>query len=131
MIMQIEDQVVNLELSRRLKELGVRQKSLFYWGYYQEPVDKNPTPPRIYLFNDPRKYEENHLFSAFTVAELGLMLPDGCGTLRDWDSGFTVYCYEKSEDGKTFINHYHTTDTEADARAKAIIYLIENKLLKL
>jgi hypothetical protein len=125
MIMKIEAQVANLELSKRLKELGVPQKSIFYWRTHH-PHRGYPIRAKPYLV----KARSDQDCSAFMVAELGLMLPDGCGTLRDWESGFTVYSYEKSEDGKTFINHYHTTDTEADARAKAIIYLIENKLLK-
>ena len=33
--MKLEDQVVSLELAKKLKELGVKQESLFYWGYYQ------------------------------------------------------------------------------------------------
>jgi hypothetical protein len=30
--MKIEDQVTSLELSKKLKKLGVRQESYFYWG---------------------------------------------------------------------------------------------------
>jgi len=32
--MKLEDQVCSLELAKRLKELGVEQESLFYWGLF-------------------------------------------------------------------------------------------------
>ena len=34
--MNLEDNVVNLELSRKLKELGIKQNSLFLWEFINE-----------------------------------------------------------------------------------------------
>jgi hypothetical protein len=63
--MKLEDQVVSLELAKKLKELGVKQQSLYSHGKHGDifqPVDRlNP-----YV-----------LASAFTVAELGEILSDG------------------------------------------------------
>src|SRR6266700_8310943 len=61
--MKLSDQVVNLELSKRLKELGARQDSLFYWtiGGIVSRLEAVPILDSNY--------------SALTVAELGEMLP--------------------------------------------------------
>lgn len=63
--MKLEDQVVSLELAKRLKELEVMQESLFFWCdnwvHSQDSVYHSPT--------------SSETFSAFTVAELGEMLP--------------------------------------------------------
>ena len=67
-IMPIEKQVVNLKLAKKLKELNCPQESLFYWS--GEIVG--------YFGGHPGKYYEKYsgsLLSAFTVAELGDMLP--------------------------------------------------------
>jgi len=63
------------------------------------------------------KYLEEHkLFSAFTVAELGEMLSED----RDlpWQGNGVWFWSVMSEDG--------TEKTEADARAKMLIYLAEH-----
>ena len=74
--MTLEQQVVSLELAKRLKELGVRQESLFWWevesGGYQNIITKerisgNPSYPA-------------DLYCAFTVAELCSLLPESVGT---------------------------------------------------
>ena len=61
--------------------------------------------------------------SAFTTAELGEMLPEDCRTRRSID-----------EKGKWLVDalstdHFFRADTEADTRAKMLIYLLENKLI--
>ena len=32
--MKLEDQICSLDLAKRLKELGARQESLFWWGHF-------------------------------------------------------------------------------------------------
>lgn len=74
--------------------------------------------------------------TAFTVAELGKMLP--------WEIGGKLLSHSKCNDGSwiTFyadntigmiIAEYRIDDqgahTEADARAKMLVYLLENKLI--
>jgi len=131
--MNLESQVCSLKLARRLKELNVKQDSLFYW--FDMEIHK-------YLFC---KYYEQYSkfvdldikdgFSAFSIAELGEILPDSLcikgehpnffiakGTQEE--NKFTVG-YSTME---TSITPFFTEYNEANARAKTLIYLIENQL---
>jgi hypothetical protein len=75
--MELSKQVVSLELARKLKTLGVKQESV--WAWY-EATDRDDTP-RLNRFDEhctvcvlpKQQWEEN--YAAFTVAELGEMLP--------------------------------------------------------
>lgn len=121
--MKLENQVVSLELARKLKELGVKQESLFVMynfgkdGHY-EIGQWNESAPHSYV------YPNSEIISAFTVAELGEMLPD---------EYFAHQC--KTLGGHTRIDfgdeQMVNSNTEADARAKMLIYLLENNLLTL
>lgn len=71
--MKLEDQVCTPEQGRRLKELGIAQKSLFYWTGH-----KWGTMPR-----GSCDFEYGQQVSQFTAAELGIMLPDHYGTIAD------------------------------------------------
>jgi hypothetical protein len=121
--MKLEDQVVSLDLAKRLKELGVRQDSHFWYVKgelgTQADFDDVPTTPDECV--------------AFSVAELGNMLP--CTVERDddvyslvipWDSRRGLMLRYERSDGGNFMTE---GDTEADARAKMLIYLIEQKLI--
>ena len=59
--MNLEHQVSNQELSMKLKELGVKQESLWYWGETTFGLQVKMS----------FKASEELLASAFTVAELG------------------------------------------------------------
>ncbi len=112
--MKLENQVCSLELAKKLKELGVNQESLFYWE--RQYLPQVTTDWRIML-----GHQYNEYISAFTVAELGEMLPyyhyETIKSFRWVD--FACECFEISFKCKT----------EADARANMVIYLIENKLI--
>lgn len=169
--MKLEQQVTSLEISKRLKELGVKQESLFWWikgkiewGYegdweVSESKDwfihdakpnsfdfkskkgdeyEKMSDEEFVLWNErDRKFREeqaDHVCSAFTVAELGEMLPEiiqSDGMQFDLEiSKYGKYWYVK------YLNHnagslvYMEVFTEADARGKMLIYLLENNLLK-
>ncbi len=124
--MELEKQVVSLELARRLKELGVRQQSVFYWDEGNGVEDRLEYSPGTPLLE---------LVSAFTVAELGEMLPGEIEQAEQsywftsermldnsWGVGFRM-------NGTRDISFVQDATTEADARAKMLVYLLENKLI--
>jgi hypothetical protein len=156
--MKLEQQICSFEHAKRLKELGVKQDSYAWWTQ-----DKTPTNSNQYEYGIPQEqmrwrvfpYQQSKLstssvyeeYSAFTVAELGQLLPkdiyDGrkswIGSLdlfvggEDWGVGYT----HGEQDSGNVVSSYKGKEiyvedaTEADARAKMLIYLLENKLITL
>ena len=136
--MKLEQQCVSLELAKKMKELGFEQESLFWWT-------KNRAGLKPYVeyekFIDKRTVHHKYLdCSAYTVAELGEMLPYSIRSNLGIEEElfFTVHrcvggrgwnlTYENAYD-KTFERMPVWADTEADARAKMLIYLKENNLI--
>ncbi len=145
--MKLEDQVTSLELSKRLKELGVSQNA--YWTWYTN------SDSAYLIHNEPgfRGFEEKS-FDAFTVAELGEMLPkiyaseyhlcfsllggiESVGNEILWFCGYRKIISMETENAiygdylevKRRVAHSGDV-TEANARAKMLVYLLENKLVK-
>ena len=114
--MELEKQVVNLKLSKKLKELGVKQGSYWNWCY---PNDQSQW--YITTHFTPRCY------SAYTCAELGEMLPE-----EDWFYKKNITNDNNSEWWIAKKNKYdlQIAITEANARAKMLIWLIENKYIE-
>ena len=141
--MKIEDQVCSLELAKRLKELGVKQKSLFYWTTFENhssPIEKRNIEHKTIIGEwEKSDYKERSFlkkikfYSAFTVAELGEMLPAMIsGAPLEMLKGYIF-----GETKPTYCARYFNADLigepcekEADARAKMLIYLLENGLIK-
>jgi hypothetical protein len=132
--MPLERQVVSLDLSRQLKELGVKQEAAFYWKHKAKHFCGNDEIPDGEAFLEPTNYTEFPEVvdgAAFTVAELGEMLPwlSGIGRLKAYKNSNGDWACEysnsyKKEDDKTF-----RADTEADARAKMLIHLIKQGIV--
>lgn len=153
--MKLKNQVTSLELSKKLKGLGVKQESLFWWvadienaiEKYQDYLD----PETCRCVSSPLlapEYKETkkvlpqaklvmntkggsiispEAYSAFTVAELGEMLPPQYCTAKWEDSnGKTFEVWTESDETVSFQKDI----TEANARAKMLIYLLENNLIK-
>lgn len=150
--MKLEKQVVSLELSKKLKKLGVKQESLFVW-VLDPPLNKKKN---MKLLHAPIKKwgirllykeysptnNEYKFYPAFTVAELGEMLPweilvkenkyrkskvyhlDYC-----WLDGWLL-SYEYLDERLGGENNVIGTKNEANSRAEMLIYLIKNKLLQ-
>lgn len=120
--MKLEDQVCSLDLAKRLAKLGVDTESYFSWMEHGEGpetlhVRKNEVTPYTYEY------------PAFTVAELGEMLPTRVKG--------TILVTGHLHDGWTLQYRLHDSIVheirdlkEADARAKMLIYLIENGQVK-
>jgi len=127
---KLEDQVCSLELAKRLKELGVKQESHFY--HIKERAEWRLWPYTSPGFSlegireHPR--EDWEVYSAFTVAELGDMLPKGFYQTFFVEDGVVVGRPDFKVLENTFTTEKETT--EANARAQMLIYLLENKLVK-
>jgi len=121
--MELEQQVVSFKLACELKNLGFKQKSLFYWTCEDNGLS-------IVTYGHP-DWESNPL-SAFSVAELGEMLPKGFFTakgnkFRGWFSD-TENPFEW--EGSDEFNPIDCTK-EADLRARLLIWLVENNYIQL
>jgi len=119
--MKLEDQVTSLALSKRLKELGVKQDSLFHWK-----DDRGYGYPEDWIIIEGRPGLRTSC-SAFTVAELGELLPWYVDFGSSNETGPRYARFPKP--GVEFY-HYEEARTEADARAKLLILLLEQKLVK-
>jgi len=125
--MTLEQQVVSLDLAKRLKELGVKQESLFWW---RSPLAHYGYPD--WSLSDGELGHGSESYSAFTVAELGEMLPEGYLSGRIFLDGEqeNVMCARfSSPEFEVWNDSMQFANTEADARAKMLIYLLENKLI--
>lgn len=129
--MKLEEQVVSLELAMKLKELGVKQESHLVW----EPPNTEWGWTDWIIIPFSEKHEPENYYHAYTVAELGEML------LCEFHTEETTYHlvtskeytgwhirYDSHLDGQYVGIQEHT---EADARAKMLIYLIEQRLIEL
>ena len=127
--MKLEHQVVSLELAQKMKELGFKQESHFYWcGSHSNPdapweIHNWSVRDKDFRF---RNYQSNDPVSAYTVAELGEMLPwciDGekLESYKDSAGQYNIYCLG--------TEIYESDRNEAGTRAKMLIYLVENKLI--
>ena len=152
--MKLEDQVSNLELSKRLKELGVKQDSFFIWEkrgnknwklridcsklseYYAKGEDYDGCPDIFTYLGCETEYYSIEQCSAFTVAELGEMMPfmlkkNG----REWilsitKQGEDFWCVTYRFEGFGWGECHHSGHVLADCLAKMLIWLIENGKVK-
>ncbi|HCU01459.1 TPA: hypothetical protein DIC62_01510 [Candidatus Nomurabacteria bacterium] len=128
--MKNENQVSSLVPSKQLKDLGVKQESI--WVYVDTPRGYNLilNRPDSDIFKCSREQ-----ISAFTVAELGEMLAkynknrDFVVTNFDNEEDFEWICQIQRFDSDDYIGETFYAESEADARAKMLIYLIKNKLV--
>ena len=67
--MKLEDQVCSLELAQKLKAMGVKQESHFYW------VNRRGDGACLVCEEESMNWANPEMWSAFTVAELGEMIP--------------------------------------------------------
>lgn len=153
--MKIEQQVCTLNQAKILKEFGVNQKSIWYWEMMKQPVMEGCATERVQLYANvghivPRGVVQA-VYSAFTVSELGLMLPDTLIKHFDFPSykipeskeyaiDFHTWFCPDQNDYRLFgcrYDHFGNVNiatqtyygTEAEARAALIIHLIEERLL--
>lgn len=143
--MDLVSQITSKRLSRELKELGVKQNSQFYWWGNREKTKLLPIH-RTQIFESIIDYgiKNNRYCSAFTVAELGRMLPDTFFNGKEmYEMHFRNFVKSLKNNTRTFYvtvetfaddvpRYLHIKDgNEANARAKMLIFLIKNKLVQI
>lgn len=145
--MKLQDQVCTLEQAKRLKDLGVKQKSLFYWHPSFEP----PVFGEKWTTVAGKQYQKSLVCndkkgsaSAFSVAELGVMLPRYYPAWRCLEEGgqneFWIATiigqpegYEREKEDVYDIRTVAAFDrygkTQAEAQASLLISLLETKTI--
>lgn len=121
--MQLSEQVCSLDLSKQLDELGITKASYLYWALVGD----------IWIIERPCEIDmyKQEFYNAYTVAELGEILKNiwfsTCFVPGEslWRGDF-FDCEERTKEYKPAI----WGETEAHCRAKALIYCIENGLIK-
>jgi hypothetical protein len=116
MSLPLEKQVVSLELAKRLKELGVAQDSAFRWAL-------DAGNQWVLVSSRIGKVDPDQRLSAFTVAELGEMLPNGSESWRNEQRRYAAEFVLPGDPKNRGTLHFAAT--EADARAAMLIHLIE------
>lgn len=132
--MKLEDQNVSLDLAKELRERGVNQNSIFGWYQYEgyDPyIEYKELEERAHVERMAIEgYSEDPtlLCSAHTVAELGENLP--IFTSSSKIIGFPSLGWRCVLEIPISKIHYEEAQTEANARAKMVIYLLKEGLLK-
>jgi len=131
--MEIYKQVCSLELAQKMKELGFKQQSIFWWS--RENLAH--TFKLSSFARNIEKPEDGFKISAYSVAELGEMLPED---YLVWKNGKDDWFYAKRTDRRTNENDEEEELweiqsigqelTQADAGAQLLIYLKENIWIK-
>lgn len=154
--MKLEQQVCTLDQAKRLKELGVIQNSLWHW-IYPEKETVLSSMQGIYhrslvveMLSDANEDGEDNQFphlnaSAFTVSELGVMLPRYYPSWRFLEEGgqnelwiATIIGqpqgFERDKEDVYDIRTVAAFDrygkTQAEALANLLISLLETKTIK-
>lgn len=122
--MKLEQQVCSYELSRKLQLLLSKQDNLYKYvefnGFY-EILTKDEFEKS--LIEEKDSIED--IVDTFTSPELGELLPDGYKTFRENNEWVCSFIDEKE------YKRTSKADTEANARAKMLIYLLENEVIRL
>jgi len=106
----MKPKVISIENAKKLQELGVKADSRdYYCGAKPALLPEAMTLGGIFPM------------PAYSVGEVGEMLPPLCGTMFDG----TDWC---CLDAESVVSVY--SDNEADARAQMLIWLIENGHVK-
>jgi hypothetical protein len=147
--MKLQDQVCSLEQAKKLKELGILQTSShFQWVGDENHIPEGETSPWVWvdttaavnsLQQDHRdNIELKFIASAFTVAEIGMMLPDNYGTWltsssKSGDRVFSTFQWTPIMDHPKVTANVTTATpafkSEAFARAELLIWLLEKQAL--
>lgn len=145
--MKLTNLCTNLELSRKLNELGLVKESCFYWWSYEDVAGRKVTK-LAYTDDDYSGAKNSKCYPAPTASELGEVLPfkvfkrhddfyylkinkySGAKPVKNntWE---IAYEFGSGDNTKLLNNKaLFGAKTLVDVMAKILIYLAENNLLK-
>lgn len=116
--MKLENQVTSLELSKKLKKLGVKQESIWYWCFNTASCKYELRQAKFYAWDGDKKRIP---YSAFTVAELFKIVVNYI-TLEKYPEKYEARRHNDYDSKQSDTN-------PTNALAKMLIYLIKNKLI--
>lgn len=133
-VVNLSDQVTSLNLAHRLKELNLKQDSLFYYRAWENPLARvlsesclNEKSWQLFFHEGEYSKSCDWEMSAYSLAELREMLPPWfeCGkrSISDW---VCIFMRETLSGDCTFS---HLEILEIEARAKMLIHFIEANLV--
>lgn len=129
--MELTKQVISLSLAKKLKELGVKQESLFKW---HSKIDGGSSVHTELVYLPIEQMEQD--YAAFTVAELGEILRNEEWEPPEWVLDGKVWRWLEwlGEPGMNRMHDIYTDEVptiqhEAEARGLMLAYLIENNLI--
>lgn len=119
--MRLEDQVCSLELANKLKALGVKQESYFWW---------DTRHINLFTKENGQPFHSEDIVSAFTVTELGEYLEN----LLSYEQFYTAYreAMALSADSDAVSSPARVACNlmvQPDIAASMLIYLLENNLV--
>ena len=137
--------VTSLELSKRLKEAGIEQKSEFSW-YHFMPEDRWEVRwtnnCKLMQFAAKRNKEKREYISAFLASELGEMLPSTIGIEENkYELGLEIrkvgkfweinYVWIEDVDNGGFHDLSGVSaETMSEAMGQMLLYLKQHNLLE-
>lgn len=119
--MDIKNQTCLIEQSKKLSELGIIAASMFWHTINVDPI----TPVDIIEKWQHSNFDNCEKYPAYTVAELGVMLP---ALSHSWVTKGNSY-FNCSDNFNVGISNIFSENTEAEARAALLIYLLEEKII--
>lgn len=138
--MPLENQVISLDLAKELAEVmkkkGVTPPHSLY-AYYFGNGGEWQTIVETYIYEDEdADFVQAKLLPAYTVAELGEMLPSHAYSIKEKEKWVCGWWGETTEEqilreNRATIGRNEEAETETDARCKMLIYLLKNNLMTL
>jgi hypothetical protein len=136
--MKIENQVISIEQAKRLTELCIECEAYFNWTYYHEIKYRKGYTMLTTPSNREAITDMGETYPAFTVAELGVMLPVKSGIigwevwysdhLGTWQCTLRDLVKWKGGGDAPPIAYESEGDTMAEAMADTLIHCLETSL---
>ncbi len=139
--MKVEDQVCTIEQAKRFVELGIRLQTYFQWEV-PDNADRSESETCALSITSSAMKKNINTYPAPSAAELGELLPAVVsleeedlfiqGSLGNRRGEFHYIWFQSSLDNVEWeLFPAIEKDTEAEARAEALIWLIENEFVKI